>query len=233
MRPLLVIATHGYLDTETFAAPFDFNMVSAVPFPYVNFASDKLIRTIPVLRREGCNIDMFRKELRSLAWKDARYGCSDRRNMLHYIGDVYDLSLEDEDARKYLHSTFDPFSMSSHGKGDVIVNKYFQAHREDVNTGSIDNRIVLFMDNHMMDILPTWTDLYMSRCTPAQRVHMNHATSTSIRLDKVFRTLLSLGVVDIDIIDLSCNVAIDEEDPRLRRRIKRHISSIWPGVESK
>lgn len=228
-----MIASHGFLDTETFVAPFDFSMVSAVPCLHANFASDKLIRSIPVLRKEGCNIDLFRQELRSLAWTDARFGCSERRNMMHYIGEVYDLSFEDEDARKYLNSTFDPFSMSTHCEGDVVVNKYFQAHREDVNSKSIDNRIVLFMEDRFVDILPTWTELYMSTCTPAQRVHMNYATSTSIRLDQVFTTITSLGVVDLDIIDLSCNVVIDEEDPRLKRRISRHILNNWPSVKSK
>ena len=233
MRPLLVIASHGFLDTETFVAPFDFSMVSAVPCPHANYASDKLIRSIPVLRKEGCNIDMFRKELRSLAWKDARYGCSERRNMMHYIGEVYDLSLEDEDARRYLNSKFDPFSISSHCKGDVLVNKYFQAHREDVTSASIDNRILLFMEDGFVDILPTWTELYMSTCTPAQRVHMNYATSTSIRLDQVFTALTALGVVDLDIIDLSCNVVVPEEDLRLKRRIGRQVLNMWPGVKSK
>ena len=228
-----MIATHGYVDTETLAAPVDFNMVSAVPFPYVNYVSDKVIRSIPVLQREGCNLDMFRKELRSLAWRDARYGCVDRRNMMHYIGEIYDWSLEDEDAQKYLNNKFDPFSVSSHDKGDLVLNKYFQANYEEVRSGSIDNRIVLFMDNRIIDILPTWTDLYMSTCTPAHRAHMNHAASTSIRLDQVFKILISLGVVDIDIIDLSCNVLSDEKDPRLRRRVRRQISKIWPGVKSK
>ena len=130
-----MIASHGFLDTETCVAPFDFSMVSAVPFPHANYASDKLIRSIPVLRKEGCNIDMFQKELRSLAWKDARYGCSERRNMMHYIGEVYDLSLEDEDARKYLNSNFDSFDLDIGGRVESVNLK-------NTNNTCIDNYVI-------------------------------------------------------------------------------------------
>jgi hypothetical protein len=223
MNAMAVIATHGLMDTEVCEVPLNVSLISAVPCLMANYSFEKVNVAMGALYRDCIQYDRdvaaLRTELLSLARRGSRASCVDRRFMDRELCDVED--------HMYQCGRATQFMVRNLRKGDRCMDKHLCAFKDEVSSKSIDNRVTLFADGAVCDIMPSWVSTFRNTCSPSQTACMNHRHITWFRMHDVLQALADRDLNDVVILDLSCSEAGRAKDPLLQRRICREIRSLW------
>lgn len=224
---VVVICTHGGLDNEVCKALLDVTFVAAVPCGYCNYACPKVDAGMSKLYRECDTVPELIDNIQSLEKTNSRVGCLSRRGMHDRLNAIRLIAKDgDKDACRYL-SNKQLYKTHVYKRGQMIVNKHFAIKRGEKGFG-IDGQIRLYRGEIDSNIMPEWTRRYYRSCTPSERVRMRRRGVIRMRMEDVMQHLVDKGLRHVTIVDLSCNVFVN--DSRAARWEQRKARRVWEST---
>ena len=125
----------------------------------------------------------------------------------------------DPDVVQFVRYFDDRYQIHEYEKNSDIIDKTYTVYKSESNLPKFENRVMLYLDGYIIDILRTWKvkGVYDTLALAAKR---NKGTQISITLKQIF------GFNELVIADLTCSVFTDNKGNELdmNRRDLRYLS---------